>query len=191
VGNLVLGRGWHLNFRSVRWHAIGWRSFFTREGFDGMCTMLKPILAPYLVGGMVLSILALPVGYYCMLYLTRHLRGLRLTLRPPDDREKEFPMDMRYLMRQAQQMQAKMQEAQKNVRAEGTAGGAMVKVTLNGAKELVAISVAKEAMDPEDPSMLEDLILAAFKDAAGKADEAMSKVSGSLGGGLNLPGLGL
>lgn len=99
-------------------------------------------------------------------------------------------MDMRFLMRQAQQMQAKMQEAQQKLRAEGTAGGAMVKVTLNGAKELVAISVAKEAMDPEDPSMLEDLILAAFKDAAAKADEGMAKVTGGMGGGLNLPGLG-
>jgi nucleoid-associated protein EbfC len=100
-------------------------------------------------------------------------------------------MDMRFLMRQAQQMQAKMQEAQQKLRAEGTAGGEMVKVTLNGAKELVAIAVAREAMDPEDPSMLEDLILAAFKDAAAKADEAMAKVTGGMGGGLNLPGLGL
>jgi len=99
-------------------------------------------------------------------------------------------MDMRFLMKQAQQMQTKMQEAQAALRAEGTAGGAMVKVTLNGSKELVAIAIAKEAMDPEDPSMLEDLILAAFKDAAGKADDAMAKVTGSLGGGLKLPGMG-
>jgi hypothetical protein len=95
-------------------------------------------------------------------------------------------MDMRFLMKQAQQMQTKLQEAQKNLRVEGTAGGAMVKLTLNGAKELVAISVAKEAMDPEDPSMLEDMIMAAFKDATAKADEAMSKVTG----GMNIPGLG-
>ena len=93
---------------------------------------------------------------------------------------------MRFLMKQAQQMQAKLQDAQKNLRAEGTAGGAMVKLTLNGSKELVAIAIAKEAMDPEDPSMLEDMIMAAFKDAAGKADEAMSKVTG----GMNIPGLG-
>ncbi|WP_005034029.1 YbaB/EbfC family nucleoid-associated protein [Holophaga foetida] len=98
-------------------------------------------------------------------------------------------MDMRFLMKQAQAMQTKLQDAQQNLRAEGTAGGAMVKVTLNGSKELQAISIAKEAMDPEDPSMLEDLILAAFKDASAKADEAMSKVTGGMGGGLNLPGL--
>jgi len=88
-------------------------------------------------------------------------------------------MDMRFLMKQAQQMQTKMQEAQQALRAEGTAGGAMVKVTL-----------AKEAMDPEDPSMLEDLITAAFKDASAKADEAMAKVTGGLGGGLKIPGMG-
>lgn len=98
-------------------------------------------------------------------------------------------MDMRFLMKQAQAMQAKLQDAQQNLRAEGTAGGAMVKVTLNGSKELQGISIAKEAMDPEDPSMLEDLILAAFKDACAKADEAMSKVTGGMAGGMNLPGL--
>jgi uncharacterized protein (DUF2062 family) len=82
VGNLILGRGWHLYFRHVKWQAIGWRNFLTREGFDTMCHMLKPILAPYLVGGMVLSLLALPVGYYGMLILTRHLRRLHFRLPP-------------------------------------------------------------------------------------------------------------
>jgi hypothetical protein len=100
-------------------------------------------------------------------------------------------MDMRFLMKQAQAMQTKLAEAQKNLRAEGTAGGALVKVTLNGSKELQGLSIAKEAMDPEDPSMLEDLILAAFKDAAAKADEGMAKITGGLTGGLNIPGLGL
>lgn len=98
-------------------------------------------------------------------------------------------MDMRFLMKQAQAMQGKLAEAQKNLRVEGTAGGQSVKVTLNGAKEVQAISIAKEAMDPEDPSMLEDLLLAAFKDAAQKADEAMAKATGGMGAGLNIPGL--
>lgn len=98
-------------------------------------------------------------------------------------------MDMRFLMKQAQAMQQKLLDSQQALRAEGTAGGESVKVTLNGAKELVAISISKDAMDPEDPGMLEDLILAAFKDASAKAEDAMSKVSGGLGGGLNIPGL--
>ena len=100
-------------------------------------------------------------------------------------------MDMRFLMKQAQQMQAKLAEAQANLRAEGTAGGELVKVTLNGSKELVSISIAKDAMDPEDPSMLEDLVMAAFRDAAAKADEAMKKQMGGMGGGMGIPGLGL
>ena len=100
-------------------------------------------------------------------------------------------MDMRFLMKQAQAMQQKLTDAQQNLRVEGTAGGEMVKVTLNGSKELQAISITKDVMDPEDPSMLEDLIMAAFKDAGQKADDAMAKVSGGLTGGLNIPGLKL
>lgn len=88
-------------------------------------------------------------------------------------------------------MQQKLTEAQQNLRAEGTAGGEMVKVVLNGSKELQGISISKDVMDPEDPSMLEDLIVAAFKDAAQKVDEGMAKFSGSLTGGLNIPGLKL
>ena len=82
VGSLLLGRGFHLHFRGIKWHTIGWRSFATREGFDGMCHMLKPILAPYLLGGLVLSALALPVGYYGMLLLARRLRRLNIHLPP-------------------------------------------------------------------------------------------------------------
>ncbi len=98
-------------------------------------------------------------------------------------------MDMRFLMKQAQAMQTKLAEAQQTLRVEGTAGGQSVKVMLNGAKEVQKISIAKEAMDPEDPSMLEDLLLVAFKDAAQKADEAMAKATGGMGAGLNIPGL--
>ncbi|MBK8726721.1 MAG: YbaB/EbfC family nucleoid-associated protein [Holophagaceae bacterium] len=98
-------------------------------------------------------------------------------------------MDIRFLMRQAQAMQEKLQAAQASVRVEGTSGGESVKVALNGAKEVQAISIAKEAMDPEDPSMLEDLLMAAFKDATAKADAEMAKHTAGFGGGLNIPGL--
>jgi nucleoid-associated protein EbfC len=100
-------------------------------------------------------------------------------------------MDMRFLMKQAQAMQAKLQETQANLRIEGTAGGESVKITLNGSKEVQAIKINKEAMDPEDPSMLEDLLLAAFRDANAKVDEAMKSHMGGMGGGLNIPGLKL
>ncbi|HNX94190.1 MAG TPA: YbaB/EbfC family nucleoid-associated protein [Holophaga sp.] len=98
-------------------------------------------------------------------------------------------MDMRYLMKQAQAMQQKLQEAQVNLRAEGTSGGECVKITVNGAKEVVSVSIAKDVVDPEDVSMLEDLILAAYKDASAKADEAMGKITGGMTGGMNIPGL--
>ena len=98
-------------------------------------------------------------------------------------------MDMRFLMRQAQAMQTKLAEAQASLRMDGTAGGESVKLTLNGAKEVVAVKISKDAMDPEDPSMLEDLILAAFKDASAKVDEAMKDQMGGMGGGMNLPGI--
>lgn len=98
-------------------------------------------------------------------------------------------MDMRFLMKQAQAMQTKLQEAQANLRAEGTAGGGTIKIILNGSKELVDLSISKDAIDPEDPSMLEDLLRAAFKDASAKADEAMSAATRGVTGGLNIPGM--
>ncbi|MDR0498345.1 MAG: YbaB/EbfC family nucleoid-associated protein [Holophagales bacterium] len=97
-------------------------------------------------------------------------------------------MDIRFLMKQAQQAQAKLQEIQKNIRAEGTAGGESVKIVLNGAKELVGVSISKDAMDPDDPSMLEDLIMAAFNDASAKTDEAMNGAASGMTSGLNIPG---
>jgi len=78
LGNIILGRGWHLDLSGITWHALGWRSFATRDGFDIMFQMLKPILAPYLLGGAVLSVLALPLGYFGMLKIARKLRRLHL-----------------------------------------------------------------------------------------------------------------
>jgi uncharacterized protein (DUF2062 family) len=82
VGNLLLGRGCRPHMRGVHWDTIGWHSFVSKEGFDHMYLMLKPILGPYLLGGIVLSALALPVGYYVMLKITRHLRRLHLHIYP-------------------------------------------------------------------------------------------------------------
>jgi uncharacterized protein (DUF2062 family) len=83
VGNLLLGRGCRPHIHhGIRWDTIGWHSFISREGFDHMYLMLKPILGPYLLGGLVLSALALPVGYYVMLKVTRHLRRLNIHIYP-------------------------------------------------------------------------------------------------------------
>lgn len=74
LGNLALGRGLSVDLSGIHWHAIGWRSFLTQEGFQALRAMLAPILAPYLLGGAVLSLASVPVGYYAMLLLTRRLR---------------------------------------------------------------------------------------------------------------------
>jgi uncharacterized protein len=79
-GNILLGRGCRVNLRAIHWESISWRSFVTKEGLDAMLHMLKPILAPYLLGGLVLSALALPIGYYLMLKFTQRLRSMNIHL---------------------------------------------------------------------------------------------------------------
>ena len=65
----------------------------------------------------------------------------------------------------------------------------MVRAVMNGQKELLAITIEKEAVDPEDVDMLQDLVVAAVKEAARKADEEMQSQLGSLTGGMKIPGL--
>jgi uncharacterized protein (DUF2062 family) len=80
VGNLLLGRGLNLNLSGIHWHKISWRSFVTYDGFHAMCAMLKPIFVPYVVGGLVCSLLALPLGYWVMLKVAQRLRKTHLHL---------------------------------------------------------------------------------------------------------------
>jgi nucleoid-associated protein EbfC len=104
-------------------------------------------------------------------------------------------MDMNKLMQQAQEMQeqlAKVQEEAANETVEATAGGGMVTVTANGAGEITEIKIAKEAIDPDDPEMLADLVLAAVNEALRSAQRLVeSKVGPLMGGlgGLGLPGM--
>ena len=74
-------------------------------------------------------------------------------------------------------------------RVEATAGGGMVTVVINGAKQLQSIKIDPEAVSKEDVEMLQDLILAAINDAHRKADEAMSDQMGGMMGGLKIPGM--
>ena len=97
--------------------------------------------------------------------------------------------NMQNLMRQAQKMQEDMLKAQEelaNIQVEGVSGGGMVKVTMTGKKEFVSVKLAKEAVDPDDIEMLEDLIIAAIKDAETKAQELNDSKMGGFG---NLGGL--
>jgi len=78
LGNLLLGRGLALNLAGISWKCIDWSSFATRHGLQGLFHMLKPILAPYLLGGFLLSALAFPIGYYAMLKVATYLRKMHL-----------------------------------------------------------------------------------------------------------------
>ena len=97
-------------------------------------------------------------------------------------------MDVRKMMQQAQQMQERMQKQMEELRVEATAGGGMVTVVINGAKQMQSIKIDPEAVSKDDVEMLQDLILAAINDAQRKADEALQKQMGSMLGGI--PGLG-
>ena len=101
--------------------------------------------------------------------------------------------DMNKLMQQAQQMQSQMQQAQEeaaNEVVEASAGGGMVTVKATGGGEIVSIEIDAKAIDPDDPEMLSDLILAAVNEALRSASALMeSKMQGMIPGGLG--GLGL
>jgi DNA-binding YbaB/EbfC family protein len=101
--------------------------------------------------------------------------------------------DLNKLMEQAQQMQQQMQEAQeelKNEIVDASAGGGMVTVKANGAGEIIEIKIDPKAIDPNDPDLLADMILAAVNEAIRSAQSlAESRLSGMMPGGLG--GLGL
>lgn len=97
-------------------------------------------------------------------------------------------MNIKQLMKQAQQMQDQMQRQMATVRAEGTAGGGMVKAVMSGNKELLSIEIDKEAVDPTDVEMLQDLVKAAVNEASRKVDEEMQSSMGAMTGGMKIPG---
>jgi DNA-binding YbaB/EbfC family protein len=98
-------------------------------------------------------------------------------------------MNPKQMMKQVQQMQAQMQQRMSDLRVEGTSGGGMVKATMNGHKELLGVSIEKEAVDPNDVDMLQDLVVAAVNEAARKVDEEMQNQLGAMTGGMKIPGL--
>jgi len=94
------------------------------------------------------------------------------------------------ILKNAQQLQSRMNEAQSRVKeltAVGTAGGDMVRVTITGEFVVTNVDISPEAVDPDDLAMLEDLVLAAFSDAAFKVKEKIQQEMSSVTGGLNLP----
>lgn len=102
-----------------------------------------------------------------------------------------MPGNMNNLMKQAQRMQAKMQETQKALEEkvfDASVGGGVVTIKMNGKKEITELKLDPDAVDPEDVETLEDLIIAAFNEVTKKVDEetaaSMGSLTGGLGGGL-------
>jgi DNA-binding YbaB/EbfC family protein len=98
-------------------------------------------------------------------------------------------MDLPNMMKQAQEMQERLQREMSELSVEGNAGGGMVTVTLNGHKHLQKIKIDPEVVSKDDVGMLQDLIVAAFSDAHRKVEDSMKQKMGGLLGGLKLPGM--
>ncbi len=98
-------------------------------------------------------------------------------------------MNIQNMMKQAQEMQTRLQQQMGEMKVEATAGGGMVTVTVNGHKLLLSLRLDPEVVSKDDVGMLQDLIVAAMNDAHRKVDEALASQMQGLMGGLGLPGL--
>jgi nucleoid-associated protein EbfC len=98
-------------------------------------------------------------------------------------------MNIQQMMKQAQQMQDRLQQQMHDLRVEATAGGGMVTVVMNGAKQVQSLKIDPEAVSKEDVEMLQDLILAALNDAFKKVDDEMQKSMSGMMGGMKIPGM--
>jgi DNA-binding YbaB/EbfC family protein len=96
---------------------------------------------------------------------------------------------MQQVMKQAQEMQERLKKQMADARVEGNAGGGMVTVIMNGAKQVQSIAIDPEVVSRNEIDMLQDLIVAALNDAFRKADEEMQKNMGGMMGGLKIPGM--
>lgn len=97
--------------------------------------------------------------------------------------------DLNRMIKTAKEMQERMQKEMAELRVEGSSGGGMVVVTVDGQKNLLALKLDPEVVSKDDVDMLQDLVVAAFNDAAAKVDEHMSQQLGALGVGLKVPGM--
>jgi len=98
----------------------------------------------------------------------------------------------KFVMRQAQELQAKLAKAQQelaDISVEASSGGGAVKVTINGQQKIQSVKISPEAINPDDVEMLEDLVLTAVNEAIAKSQELAAQRLGKLTGGLKIPGL--
>jgi hypothetical protein len=99
-------------------------------------------------------------------------------------------VNIKKMLKQAQEMQKKLQQEVEEMTVESSAGGGMVNITMRGNKELLSVKIDPEAVDPDDVEMLQDLIMAAVNEASRKVDEAVQEQMGNMTGGMGFPGLG-
>jgi len=101
-------------------------------------------------------------------------------------------MNIKKMMQQAQKMQKDIERVQKELKektVESSIGSSTVKITANGQKELLSISIHEEVVDPKEIEVLEDLLMVALNDVLQKAEDLSSKELGKVSKGLNFPGL--
>ncbi len=101
-------------------------------------------------------------------------------------------MNMNNLMKQAQQMQAKLAMLQNELaerEVEASAGGGMVKVKVNGKQQLLSVSINKECVDPNDVTTLEELVFTAVNQAMKQSQDMVQQAMSKVTGGMNIPGL--
>ncbi|MGZ5423978.1 MAG: YbaB/EbfC family nucleoid-associated protein [Candidatus Aminicenantales bacterium] len=98
-------------------------------------------------------------------------------------------MDLQKMLKSAQEMQNRLQKELSDLRVDGSSGGGMVNVVLDGHKTLQSIRIDPEVVNRDEVEMLQDLIVAAFNDGAAKVDESLAAKLGGLGAGLKIPGL--
>jgi len=99
-------------------------------------------------------------------------------------------MNIQAMLKQAQALQAKVAQAQEELKTRemvGASGGGKVKVTMNGAQEVLSISIDPEIVNPEEADLLEDLVLTAIRDARGKITRLIEEEMGRVTGGMGLP----
>ena len=99
-------------------------------------------------------------------------------------------MNIAKMMKDLQKMQDRLQAEMETLEVESSAGGGVVTARMNGKKELTAVRLSPEAITPDDPELLQDLILAAVNEAGRKVDAELQRLTQGMAGGLKIPGLG-
>ena len=97
-------------------------------------------------------------------------------------------MNIEKMMKDLQRVQSKLQNEIETLEVDATSGGGVVRVRMNGKKDLLGLTLSADAITPDDPGMLQDLILAAINEAGRKVDAELERKTHGLAGGLKIPG---